>query len=45
MMYLDMHNDRNYVGSTEKVNAKHGRIQGAALGLLYENRIKNNLIQ
>lgn len=42
MMYLDMHNDRNYVGGTEKVNAKHSTIQGVVLCLLYE---KINLIQ
>lgn len=40
MMYLDMHNDRNYVAGTEKVNAKYRRIQRAVLGLLYEKRIR-----
>lgn len=40
MSYLDMQNDRNYVGSTEEVNEKHRRIQGAVQNLLYEKRIR-----
>lgn len=34
MIYLDMHNDGNYVGGTQKVNAKHRGVQGAVLVLL-----------